>query len=81
MGVCVCSVMSNSVTLWTVAHQASLSMEFSKQENWSGLPFSTPGDLPDVGIEHMSLALASKFFTTLPPENSTPWPPRSPQCS
>ena len=36
---CVCSVVSDSVTLWTVAHQTSLSMEFSRQEYWSGLPF------------------------------------------
>ena len=43
-----CSVVSNSfVTLWTVAHQAPLSMEFSRQESWSGLPFPSPGDLPD----------------------------------
>ena len=38
-------------TLWTVAHQDPLSMEFSRQEYWSGLPFPTPGDLPDPGIE------------------------------
>ena len=38
-------------TLWTVALQASLSMEFSRQEYWSGLPFPSPGDLPDSGIE------------------------------
>ena len=71
MCVCVCSVMSNSVTLWTVAHQASLSMEFSKQENWSGLPFSTPGYLFDLGIELDSPAsptLAGGFFTALLPE-------------
>ena len=46
--------MSNSVTPWTVAPQASLSMAFSKQEYWSGLPFPTPGDPPDPGIEAMS---------------------------
>ena len=39
------------VTLWTVAHQASLSMEFSRQEYWSGLPFPSPGDLPDPMIK------------------------------
>ena len=38
-------------TLWTVAHQAPLSMGFPKQEYWSGLPFPSPGDLPDPGIE------------------------------
>ena len=42
-------------TLWTVGHQASLSMGFSRQENWSGLPFPSPGDLPDPGIEPKSL--------------------------
>ena len=41
------------VTLWTVAHQAPLSMGFSRQEYWSGLPFPPPGDLPDPGIEPM----------------------------
>ena len=44
-------------TLWTVAHQASLSMGFSRQEYWSGLPFPSPGDLPDPGIEPRSPAL------------------------
>ena len=39
------------VTPWTVAYQASLSMEFSRQEYWSGLPFPSPGDLPNPGIE------------------------------
>ena len=38
-------------TPWTVAHQAPLPMEFSRQEYWSGLPFPPPGDLPDPGIE------------------------------
>ena len=38
-------------TLWTVARQAPLSMGFSRQEYWSGLPFPSPGDLPDPGIE------------------------------
>ena len=38
-------------TLWTVAHQAPLSMGFSRQDYWSGLPFPSPGDLPDPGIE------------------------------
>ena len=44
-------------TPWTVAYQAPLSMEFSRQEYWSGLPFPTPGDLPDPGIEPRSPAL------------------------
>ena len=42
-----CSVTSNSVIQWTIAHQALLSMGFPRQEYWSGLPFSSPGDLPD----------------------------------
>ena len=45
------------VTLWTVAYQAPLSMGFSRQEYWSGLPFPSPGDLPDPGIEAMCPAL------------------------
>ena len=52
------------VTLWTVAHQPPLFMEFSRQEYWSGLPFPSPGDLPDPGIKPTSLlspALASGF--------------------
>ena len=52
----VCSVVSNSVTPWTVALQAPLSMEFSRQEYWNGLPFPIPRDLPKPGIEPMSLA-------------------------
>ena len=58
-------------TPWTVAHQALLSMEFSGQEYWSGLPFPSPGDLPDLGIECASLrspALTGRFFTSVPPE-------------
>ena len=55
------------VTPWTVAHQAPLSMGFSRQEYWSGLPCLPPGDLSDPGIELVSLmspALAGRFFTT-----------------
>ena len=49
--VCVCSVVSNSfVNLWTVAHQAPLSMEVPRQEYWSGLLFPSPGDLPTQGL-------------------------------
>ena len=44
-------------TPWTVATQAPLSMEFSGQEYWSGLPFPSPGDLPKPGFEHSSPAL------------------------
>ena len=55
------------VTLRNVAHQAPLSMKFSRPENWSGLPCLPPGDLPDPGIKPVSLmspALAGRFFTT-----------------
>ena len=54
-------------TPWTVAHQALLSLGFSRQEHWSGLPCPPPGDLPNPGIEAASLmspALAGGFFTT-----------------
>ena len=44
-------------TPWTVAYQAPLSMEFSRQEYWSGVPLPSPGDLPDPGIKPRSLAL------------------------
>ena len=53
---CVCSILSNSVTPWTAACHPPLSMEFSRQEYWSGLPFPTPGDLPHPGIESVSPA-------------------------
>jgi len=55
------------VTLWTVAHQAPLSVEFPRQEYWSGLPFPPPGDLPDPGIEPTSPASPAwpgRFFIT-----------------
>ena len=54
-------------TLWTVACQAPLSMQFPRQEYWSGLPFATPEDLPDPGIKPRSLAFAElggRLFTT-----------------
>ena len=54
---CVHSVVSDSLqSHWTVAHQAPLSMGFPRQEHWSGLPFLSPGDLPDPGMEPTSLA-------------------------
>ena len=52
------------VTPWTVAHQAPLSMGFSRQEYWSGLPFPSPGDLPDPGIEPGSPALQEDDLPT-----------------
>ena len=51
----------------TVACEVPLSMGFSRQEYWSGLPFPSPEDLPDPGIELMSPALAGGFLTTKPP--------------
>ena len=54
-------------TPWTVAHQAPPSMGFSWQEYWSGLPFSSPGDLPDPGIKPRSPALEADALTSEPP--------------
>ena len=67
---CACQVTSvvyNFSTVWTVAHQAPLCMGFSRQEYWGGLLYPPSGDLPDSGIEPVSLtssALAGGFFTT-----------------
>ena len=55
------------VTPWTVAYQASPSMGFSRQEYWSGLPFPSPGDLPNPGIEPGSPALEADALTSEPP--------------
>ena len=52
------------MTPWTVACQASLSMGFSRQEYWSGLPFPSPGDLPNQEIEHRSPALQADSLPT-----------------
>ena len=57
------------VTLWTVAHQAPLSMGFSRQEYWSGLLFPSPGDLPNPGIEPGSPALQADALSSEPPGN------------
>ena len=54
-------------TPWTVAYQASLSMGFSRQEYWSGLPFPSPGDLPDPGIERGFPTLEADALTSEPP--------------
>ena len=51
-------------TLWVIAHQALLSMEFARQRCWSGLPFPSLEDLPDLGKEPMFPAMAGGFFTT-----------------
>ena len=77
-GQCVCdggggfshSVLSDSfVTPWTVACQAPLSMAFSRQEHWNGLPFPSSEDLPDLEIKPVSSALLAELFTTEPPGN------------
>ena len=66
-------------TLWTLAHQAPLSMGFSRKEHWSMLPCSPSENLPDPGIEPVSPAspaLAGGFFTTEPPEKLKPHDPK-----
>ena len=74
MCVCVCvrtqslSCVQLFVTPWTVARQAPLSMEFSRQEYWSGLPFPTPGDLPDPVVEPASLMSPELQADSLPSE-------------
>ena len=65
--VCVLSHLQLFTAPWTVAHQAPLSLQFSRQEYWSGLPFPPPRDLPDPGIKPTSPtapALAGMSFTT-----------------
>ena len=54
-------------TLWTVAHQAPQSIEFSRQEYWSGLPFPSPGGLPNPGIKPGSPALQADYLPFEPP--------------
>ena len=87
-----CSVVSDSfVAPWTVACQAPVSMGFPRQQYRSGLPFPSPGDLPNPGIELMSPVLAGGFFTTEPPgkpqlhgsraTDSMEWDYREPQTT
>ena len=79
---CSCSValvMSSFVSSWTIAWQAPLSMGFSKQEYWGGLPHPPPGNLSDPGFQPaslVSLALAGRFFTT-----GTTWEAHTLICS
>ena len=63
-------VSDSSVTPWTIFHQAPLSIEFSMQEYWSGLPFPSPGDLPDPGMKPVSPPLAREFYLPLNDEGS-----------
>ena len=58
---------SSATTSSTVVHQAPLSMGFHRQEYWNGLPFPSPGDLPNSGIKPMFPVLAGGFFSTEPP--------------
>ena len=60
-------------TPWTLAHQAPPSMGFSRQEYWSGLPFSSPGDLPDPGIEPRSPTLWAGALPSEPPGELYSW--------
>ena len=60
------------LTPWTVAHQAPPSMEFSRQEYWSGLPFPSPRDLPNPGIKPVSPALWADTLLSEPPGNPEP---------
>ena len=72
MHCCYCFIAKSCLTPfgtpWTVAQQTSLSMGFHRQEYWSGLPFPSPGDLPNPGIETASPAFTCGFFTT-----ESPW--------
>ena len=71
----VASAVCDSVTLWTVVCQASLSLGFSRQEYWSGLPCPSPGDLPDLGIEPASPESPALQVDSLPkePSGNFPW--------
>ena len=71
----ICTIIPKSCDPLTVVHQTPLSMEFSRQANWSGLPVPPPENLPNPGIEPsspISPALADGFFTTAPPEKLSP---------
>ena len=59
------------VTPWTVVYKAPLSVEFSRQEYWSGLPFPSPGDLPDPGIKPRSPTLQADALPFEPPGKPT----------
>ena len=64
--------MSDCATLWTVAHQVPLSMGFSRQEHWSGLPCPPPGDLPSPGTEPAAPALQAESLPLSPWESPKP---------
>ena len=77
----VTSVVSDSVTQWTVACQAPLSMRFPRQEYWSGLPCPPPGNLPNPGIEPRSFTLKADSLPSEPPGKPKilEWPIASPR--
>ena len=60
-------------TQWAVAYQSPPSMGFSRQEYWSGLPFPSPGDFPDPGVEPWSPALQADALTSEPPGKLIQW--------
>ena len=66
--VCVLSCVQLFATPWTVTHQVPQSIAFSRQEYWSGFPYSLPGDLPDPGIEPMSSVSPALQADSLPTE-------------
>ena len=61
----------SSATLWTTARQGALSLGFPRQDDWSGLPFLPPGDLPNPGMELQSPVLVGRFFTSHPTGKSS----------
>ena len=65
--------MSDSVTPWTVAYQAPPSMGFFRQEYWNGLPFPSPGDLPNPGTEPRSPTLQADTLSSEPPGKPSVW--------
>ena len=67
LAMCVFSCVRLFLILWTVARQASLSMRLSRKKCWNGLPFSPPGDLPDIGVEPASPAFVGGFSNPEPP--------------
>ena len=67
------SVVSNSVTPWTAGLQAPLSLEFSRQEYWSGLPFPSPGGPLNPGMESGSPALQADYLPSEPPGKPQSW--------
>ena len=67
------SVVSDSAIPWSVALQAPLSMEFSRQGYWGGLPFPSPGDLPNPGVESGSPALQADSLPSEPPGKPKEW--------